>query len=256
MGVVNVTPDSFYDGGRYNTTEQAVRRAETLVDEGADILDIGGESTRPGADSVPVDDEIDRIIPVIEGLDVDVPVSIDTRKPAVAERALAAGADIVNDVTGLENDAMKQVVAAHDCRVVVMDSVTAPVEPGNVLDVDDIVAAVAHRLDQQVTEALDQGVAEEQIIVDPGIGFGKGNKGDTELIARLDELDMAYPLLVGASRKSFLGHITGLATDERLEASIAAHVTAVLRGADIIRTHDVQTTVRAVAVTDALSRYQ
>lgn len=272
MGIVNVTPDSFYDsvnptwvqrssetgrfasGGRYNAIEQVVQHARTLAEQGADIIDIGGESTRPGADPVSIEDECDRVLPVIEALDIDVPISIDTRKPQVAEEALAAGASIVNDVTGLENDAMKQVVADHDCRVVIMDSVTAPVEPGNVIDADDIVAAVSRRLGQAVADAVDHGVDREQIIVDPGIGFGKGKDGDVELIARLDELDMDRPVLVGASRKSFLGHLTGLDTDERLEPSIAAHVTAVLRGADIIRTHDVQETVRAVAVADAMKR--
>ncbi len=252
MGIVNVTPDSFYDGGQYDTTERAVRHAQALIDDGADIIDIGGESTRPGADPVPVEDEIERVVPVIADLDVDVPISVDTRKPQVAEQALNAGAAIVNDVTGLENDEMKTVVADHDCRAVIMDAVTAPVDPDHVIDTDDIVDTVDRRLEQAVTAAVDYGVAPEQIIVDPGIGFGKGTDGDAELIARLDELTRDYPVLVGASRKSFLGHITGLETDERLEPSIAAHITAVLNGANIIRTHDVQETVRAITVADAL----
>ncbi|XGI84470.1 dihydropteroate synthase [Halorutilales archaeon Cl-col2-1] len=253
MGILNVTPDSFYDGGRYAAREDAVERAYEIVKEGADIIDVGGESTRPGAEPVPPEEEADRVVPVIDEIDVDVPISVDTRHPEVARRAVEAGAEIVNDVTGLDDPGMRQVVAETGCRVVVMDSVNVPVDPGTKPEYDDVVYDVIDRLSEKVIQARRSGIDDEQIILDPGIGFGKGKEGDAEVLARTDEFaSLGYPVLIGCSRKSFLRGVTDLPKEERLEASLAANVVASLRGADILRVHDVKETVRAVEVADAL----
>jgi len=246
MGILNITPDSFHDGGEYNAVEAAVARAGELVEHGADILDIGGESTRPGAEPVPVEDEIDRVVPVIERLDdLDVHLSIDTRKAAVAEAALEAGADILNDVSGLEDPEMRHLAAEHDAPVVVMHSLETPVDPETTVHYDDVVEDVLDQLTERVLLAEKAGLDRSQILVDPGIGFGKSPAEDFEMLGRIEEFEaLGCPVLVGHSHKSLFGHV-GLDADERTEATVAGTALAAERGADVIRVHDVKANVAA-----------
>ena len=248
MGVLNVTPDSFHDGGRYEAVSDAIERAEELVENGADIVDVGGESTRPGADPVPVDDEIDRIVPVIEALaGIDAAVSIDTRKAAVARAALDAGADILNDVSGLEDPEMRLVAAEYDVPVVVMHSIHTPVDPVAEVAYDDVVGDTIDALSERVLLAEKVGLDRSQIIVDPGIGFGKSAVESFELLDRLGEFrSLGCPVLVGHSRKSMFGLVGQNDSEERLAATVAASALAAERGADIVRVHDVAENVAAV----------
>jgi len=253
MGILNVTPDSFYDGGEHNAVDDAVERAHEMDEAGADVVDVGGESTRPGAEPVPVEEELDRVLPVVERIAGDLTVSVDSRKPEVARRALEAGADILNDVTGLADPETRRVAADADCRVVVMDSVNVPVDPGAESYYDDTVTDVARRLAERALDARRAGIDADNIILDPGVGFGKGTDGDLELVRRADEVaSLGYPVLYGCSRKSFLGEATGAAKDERLSPSVAAHFHAALNGASYVRVHDVAETARALRLADAL----
>ena len=248
MGICNVTPDSFHDGGEYNDLPDVVARAEAMVEAGASIVDVGGESTRPGADPIPVDEEIDRVVPVIERIaDLEAAISIDTRKAAVAEAAIDAGADIVNDVSGLSDPAMRFVVADHDdVGLIVMHSIDAPVDPGRAVTYDDVVTDVLHDLDETVILAEQAGIDRERIVVDPGLGFGKGKPEEFELLDRIDEFRaLGCPVLVGHSQKSMYDWIDQPA-GERLHATVAATALAVDRGADIVRVHDVPENVAAV----------
>jgi len=247
MGILNVTPDSFHDGGDFFDESAAVARAEAMVDAGADVIDVGGESTRPGADPVPPAEEIERVRPVIEALsDVDVLVSVDTRKAAVGRAALAAGADILNDVTGLADPEMRFLAAEYDVPVVVMHSIDAPVVPGKTVTYDDVVSDVIDELAERVALAERAGLDREQVIVDPGLGFGKDAVENFELLDRLDEFRaLGCPLLVGHSHKSMYAHV-GQDAGERLPATIAGTALAVDRGADIVRVHDVPENVAAV----------
>jgi dihydropteroate synthase len=247
MGILNVTPDSFHDGGEYNATADAIERAEEMVAEGADIVDVGGESTRPGADPVGIPEETDRVVPVIEALSgIDALVSVDTRKAAVAEAALSAGADIVNDVSGLEDPEMRHVVADHDAMVVAMHSLSAPVDPDRAVDYDDVVADVLREVRETVLLAETAGIDRERIIVDPGFGFGKSATESFELLGRIGEFDaLGCPVLAGHSHKSMFGAI-GEDPGECIEATIAGTAIAVERGADIVRVHDVAENVAAV----------
>ncbi|OYR46488.1 MULTISPECIES: dihydropteroate synthase [unclassified Halorubrum] len=248
MGVLNVTPDSFHDGGRFEARDDAVARAEAMVEAGADIVDVGGESTRPGADPVPVDEEIDRVRPVVEALaDLDVFVSIDTRKAAVARAALAAGADVLNDVSGLEDPEMRLVAAEHQVPVVVMHSIETPVDPDVDVEYDDVVDDTLAALSERVLLAEKAGLDRSQIIVDPGLGFGKSAVESFELLGRLDEFRaLGCPVLVGHSRKSMFGLVGREASGDRLPATLAATSLAADRGADIVRVHDVAENVAAV----------
>jgi dihydropteroate synthase len=249
MGIVNVTPDSFSDGGKYATPDAALTHARALVDEGADILDIGAESTRPGAQEVPEADELARALPVVSAVAaLDVPVSIDTYKPRVADAAITAGARIVNDVWGLRRDPdMARVVAYHGAQVVIMHNETALDEQ------TDVIARIRAGLSQSLDTALAAGIAPDRIILDPGIGFAKTFTQNLQAIARLGELtDMGFPLLIGASRKSFIGQILGAEAHQRLNGTLAAHLQAVLQGAKIVRAHDVAAHREALRVTDAL----
>jgi dihydropteroate synthase len=253
MGILNVTPDSFYDGGEHNVVEDAVERAYEMDDAGADVIDVGGESTRPGAEPVPVEEELERVLPVVERIADDLTVSVDTRKPEVARKALDAGADILNDVTGLANPETRRVAAEAGCRVVVMDSVNVPVDPSGESYYDDVVTDVARRLAERALQARRAGIAAEDIVLDPGIGFGKGSDGDLELLRRADEIaSLGYPVLYGCSRKSFLGDATETSKEERLAPSVAAHFHAALRGAAYVRVHDVAETARALRLVDGL----
>ena len=259
MGVLNVTPDSFHDGGRHEALDDAVAGVERMVEAGVDIVDIGGESTRPGADPVPVDEEIDRVVPTIEAVrsvsavaDGDVLVSIDTRKPAVAEAALEAGADIINDVTGLEEPEMREVVADSDCPVVVMHSLDAPVDPTNDPEYDDVVSDVIADLRERLALADTAGIDREKVIVDPGLGFGKSAAEGFKLISRLGEFDaLDCPVLVGHSHKSMFEAVDR-GPDDREHATVATTALAADRGAAIVRVHDVAENRAAVDVAAAV----
>jgi len=259
MGVLNVTPDSFHDGGRHADLDDAVAGVERMVAAGVDVVDVGGESTRPGAEPVPVDEEIDRVVPTIEAIQSvpavgsgDVLVSVDTRKPAVAEAALDAGADIINDVTGLEDPEMRAVVADADCPVIVMHSLDAPVDPDADPEYDDVVAEVIDSLRERLALADTAGIDRDRVIVDPGLGFGKSPAEDFELLARCGEFAaLGCPVLVGHSHKSLYGAV-GRDADDREHATVAGTALAADRGADIVRVHDVAENRAAVDVAAAV----
>jgi dihydropteroate synthase len=251
MGVVNVTPDSFSDGGRFLDRGAAVRHAVALAEQGADILDFGGESTRPGAEAVSVTEELERVVGVIEDAaraDTGAQLSIDTAKAAVARAAIGAGATYVNDVSALRADPeMAGVVAEHDVDCCLMHMLGEPRTMQADPRYDDVVGEVAAFLEQRLAFAVDAGVREERVMLDPGIGFGKTVEHNLALLRRLDAIvALGRPVVIGTSRKSFLGRITGRETDERLAATIATNVMAFERGASVFRVHDV------AAVRDAL----
>ena len=251
MGIVNVTPDSFSDGGQHADTAAALAHCEQLLADGADILDIGGESTRPGAAPVSLEAELARVLPVLEGaLAMGVPLSVDTVKAEVMRRALALGADIVNDVNALRGDGAAEVVAAHpNCGVCLMHKRGDPATMQQSPAYDDVVAEVAAFLRERMQALRSRGIDAERITLDPGIGFGKSVAHNTELLRRQRELlALGRPLLLGWSRKSTLGAITGRDADERLAASVAAALAAVLHGASVVRVHDVAATVDALKV--------
>ncbi|MFB6071874.1 MAG: dihydropteroate synthase [Halobacterium sp.] len=252
MGILNVTPDSFHDGGEYEAVEDAVARAEAMVEAGADIVDVGGESTRPGADPVPLEAELDRVLPVVERVsDLDALVSVDTRKAEVGRQALDAGADILNDVTGLEDPEMRFVAAEHDAPLVVMHSINAPVEPGESVHYDDVVEDVVDELRERVLLAEKAGLPREKIIVDPGMGFGKSAAENFELLDRTDEFHaLGCPVLVGHSHKSMFDAVDRY-PDDGGYATAAGTTIAADRGADIVRVHDVEENVAAVRVAQA-----
>ncbi len=252
MGILNVTPDSFHDGGRFATTGPAVTRAQEMVAEGADVIDVGGESTRPGADPVSVEEERSRVVPVIEAIaDSEALVSVDTRKPDVASAALAAGADILNDVTGLVDPAMRRLAAEFDVPVVLMHSIDAPVVPDRDVHYDDVVTDVIDVLAERVLLAERAGLDRSQILVDPGVGFGKSKKENFELLNRLDEFRaLGCPILIGHSHKSMFSRV-GRDAGNRTDPTIAASAIAAERGADVVRVHDVAANRAAVDVVAA-----
>lgn len=249
MGIVNVTPDSFHDGGAYDTTDEAVSRAKALVDAGADIVDVGGESTRPGATPVKPSVESERVVPVVERLaGTDTLISVDTRKPTVARNALEAGADMINDVSGLRDPELRQIASEFDVPVVLMHSIETPVDPERDIKYDDVVEDVMADLRERILLAERAGLDRSQIIVDPGIGFGKSAAENFELLERLGEFrGLGCPILVGHSHKSMFEYV-GKSADERYEVTVAASALAADRGADVIRVHDVQATADAVSV--------
>jgi dihydropteroate synthase len=252
MGIVNVTPDSFSDGGEHASTREALRHCEQLVDDGADILDIGGESTRPGSPAVPLAEELARVLPVVrEAVRLGVPVSIDTYKPEVMRAALDAGADIVNDIWALRQSGARDAVARHpSCGVCLMHMHRDPQTMQAAPMAGDALPAVADFLTQQANALLALHVDAARIAIDPGIGFGKSVAQNFALLARQGELlALGYPLLAGWSRKSSLGAVTGIdAASHRMVPSVAAALLAVERGASIVRVHDVRDTVAALAV--------
>ncbi len=254
MGVINVTPDSFSDGGRFLRPEAAVRQGLRLVEEGADILDIGGESTRPGSEPVSAAEELERVAPVVERLaaEVDVRLSIDTYKPVVARECLSLGATLVNDVTGLTDPEMVRVAAEHGAGVVVMHMRGRPKTMQEDVSYEDVVAEVRAFLADRAARARNAGITD--VTVDPGIGFGKTAAHNFELLRRLGEItSLGFPVLVGPSRKSFLGSLASrLPASERLEGTLAAVAVAVMHGASIVRVHDVAATKRVVEVVDAV----
>ncbi|MCI4319985.1 MAG: dihydropteroate synthase [Thermoplasmata archaeon] len=258
MGVVNITPDSFSDGGRFLEPGVAVARARQLVDEGAGIIDLGGESTRPGAAEMGAGAEWRRVEPVLRALhdDTTVPLSIDTRHPEVAAHAIDAGADFVNDVSGLRSPAMRKLVAATGAAAVVMHMRGTPATMTEQVGYRDLRAEVRSELATSLARALADGVPADRLLVDPGLGFAKTAPQSLELLAHLGDLrGLGHPVVVGASRKSFLGWLTdGASVADRQDASVAAAVVAALRGADVVRVHDVAPTVRALRVADAVRR--
>lgn len=256
MGVLNVTPDSFSDGGRYLDAGKAIARGFELVEEGADILDIGGESSRPGADPVSAQEEMDRVLPVIRALrrQVSVPISIDTYKARVAAAALDAGADMVNDISALNFDPeMASLAVAEKVPVVLMHMQGTPRTMQSSPHYEDVVVDVKNFLLDRIRGAADSGLDPAQILIDPGIGFGKTLAQNLALLRDLPTLAaLGSPLLVGPSRKTFIGKILGVGPEDRLEGSLAAAAAAVLGGANMIRMHDVREARRAVRIADAI----
>jgi dihydropteroate synthase len=253
MGILNVTPDSFHDGGRYEAVEDAVARAEEMVEDGAEVIDIGGESTRPGAEEVPVEEEKRRVVPVIEAIaDLDVLISVDTRRAEVGEAALDAGADILNDVTGLEDPEMRFLAAEREVPIVVMHSIEAPVNPDREVEYDDVVEDVVEELSERVLLAEKAGIPREHIIVDPGLGFGKTRHENFELLGRLEEFQaLGCPLLVGHSHKSMFGLVEEAEAGDHLAGTVAGSAIAADRGADVVRVHDVRENVAGVRAAEA-----
>jgi len=263
MGILNVTPDSFSDGGQFLTLDNALARAEQMIAEGADIIDVGGESTRPGGEPVSVDEEIERVVPVIEVLaKTNTPISVDTTKSEVARAALDAGAAIVNDISALRFDFyVADAVARAGAGLVLMHSRGTPATMHRLPPVADIMEEVTSSLRASVHMAERRGVKRESIVIDPGIGFGKTQEQNLQLIARLDQLIAAfpdYPLLIGTSRKSFIGRIladesgTPAPAEDRLHGTMATITAAILHGAHIIRVHDVKAAAETIRVVDSI----
>ena len=256
MGVLNVTPDSFSDGGRFFSPDRAFQYAEMMAAEGADLIDVGGESSRPGADPVSVEEEIRRVVPVIERIarQIDLPISIDTCKAEVAWAAVSAGARLINDITALRHDPkMAEIVAGMKVPVVLMHMQGTPktmqVDPTYDSIMDDLMRFFKERMDV----AREAGIDEERIIIDPGIGFGKTTEQNLEILRSLYRLqDLHRPILVGSSRKSFIGHVLGLPVGDRLEGTTATVVAAVLAGVSIVRVHDVKAMTRVVRMADSI----
>lgn len=259
MGILNVTPDSFSDGGDFLDARAAVAHAKQMVEAGATIIDVGGESSRPGAMPVPEAQELARVAPVISALvsdGVDALISVDTYKARVARHALEAGAHLVNDITALQGDAeMATVVAEMEAGVVLMHMKGAPRTMQRAPQYDDVVGEICIWIQQKIQEAEAQGIAPERIIIDPGIGFGKTTKHNLEILRHLEEFRaLNKPILIGTSRKSFIGNVLDLPVTERVEGSVATVCWAITHGTDIVRVHDVEATVRAARITDVLYR--
>jgi dihydropteroate synthase len=255
MGIVNVTPDSFSDGGRHLLRDAAIAHAHQLVAEGADILDIGGESTRPGALTISVQEELDRVLPVIEGLrDIAIPLSIDTCKPEVMRAALAAGASMVNDINALQQTEALSAVVASDAAVCLMHKQGQPLTMQQSPHYDDVVQEVFDFLRRRIIAVEAAGVQRNRIVVDPGFGFGKTLANNIEILKRLNKFNgLGCFLLAGLSRKSMLGLLTGQDVNNRLSASVAAALIAVQSGANIVRVHDVRASCDAIKIWQAVS---
>lgn len=255
MGIVNVTPDSFSDGGMHLQREAAIAHARQLVVDGADIIDIGGESTRPGAQPVGIQEELDRVLPVIEALrGIAVPVSIDTCKPQVMQAAIAAGAQMVNDINALQDAAAMNTVAASDVAACMMHKQGTPQTMQQQPQYRNVVAEVCEFLRERIAAAEAAGIARDRIVVDPGFGFGKTLVHNLDLLRHLDRLrELGVPVLAGLSRKSMLGALTGRDAGDRVAASVAAALIAVQRGAAIVRVHDVRETVDALKIWNSIN---
>lgn len=259
MGILNVTPDSFSDGGRFLDREAAVRRGLEMVESGADVIDVGGESTRPGSEPLPAEEEIARVVPVIEDLAqrIDRPISIDTYKSAAAAAALDAGASIINDISGMSFDPdMRRLAAERRCPVIVMHIKGTPRDMQKNPTYADLMGEITEYLRDQIIAAVEAGVDDALIIVDPGIGFGKTVRHNLEILRRLAELrSLGRPILVGPSRKATIGHVLGgLPPEERVEGTAAAVAVSIANGADMVRVHDVKEMARVAKMTDAIVR--
>ncbi|HWI14114.1 MAG TPA: dihydropteroate synthase [Burkholderiales bacterium] len=255
MGVVNVTPDSFSDGGRFSDAERAVAHAWALIDEGADILDIGGESTRPGAEPVAPEEEARRVLPVLEALaGGPVPISVDTRTPALMSAAIAAGAGMINDISALEASGALAIVAPSDVAVCLMHKQGDPRTMQDHPVYGDVVREVTEYLERRIEAAVAAGIGRDRIVVDPGFGFGKTLAHNLELLRALERVaSLGVPVLAGLSRKGMLGRLTGRSVDNRVHASVAAALIAVEKGARIVRVHDVAATRDALQVWQAVA---
>jgi dihydropteroate synthase len=258
MGILNITPDSFSDGSRFNQLDRALFHAEKMMEEGAEIIDVGGESTRPGAIYVSEQEELDRVVPVIEQLakKLDVMISIDTYKPAVMAAACQAGAHLINDIKALQEPGALKVAAESQALICLMHMQGEPQSMQNHPVYKSVVDEVSHFLSNRVAACLAAGISPEKLILDPGFGFGKTLEQNYELLGRLSEIQTGYPLLVGVSRKSMIGNLLNRSVDERLAGSIAAALYALAQGARIIRVHDVQATSDAVKVFWRAQQYQ
>ncbi|UCD86073.1 MAG: dihydropteroate synthase [Deltaproteobacteria bacterium] len=256
MGILNVTPDSFSDGGQYLDSRKAVRRAREMADEGADIIDVGGESSRPGSAPVGLDEELKRVMPVIEEVakKTNIPISIDTYKSEVARRALDGGAEIVNDISALNFDTrMADLIAQRKVPVILMHMRGTPKDMQNDLHYDSLIPEILTYLSQSIDRAETTGVNPRKIVIDPGIGFGKSAEDNLRIIRNLSEFKiLVKPILLGTSRKSFIGKILNNEEGDRLEGSIASVVAGIINGANIVRVHDVKETKKAVLITDAI----
>jgi dihydropteroate synthase len=256
MGVLNVTPDSFSDGGLWMDPQQAVAHGLEMVEQGATIIDVGGESTRPGAEEVSEADELARVLPVIEGLSyqTSAPISIDTRKPRVAERSVKAGATIINDTLGEATDrTMDGVAASTGAAIVVMHSRGTPATMRELTDYHDVVTDVRDFLALRAAQLTDQGVPRDSICLDPGFGFAKNPQQNLVLLRRLDEIvELGYPVLVGTSRKSFIGATLDVPSDQRVEGTAATIAWAISKGTHIVRVHDVEPMVRTIRMLEAI----
>lgn len=252
MGILNVTPDSFSDGGDFNNIDKAINRAKEMVREGVDIIDLGGESTRPGHKYVEADEEIKRIIPVIKELkkEVNVPISVDTYKAKVADEALKLGVEMINDIWGLKKDKdMASTIAKYDAHICIMHN-----QDGTNYD-GDIIEEMKKSLLESIEIGLNAGIKKEKIVLDPGIGFGKNVEQNLEVLRRLDELNsLGYPILLGTSRKSVIGHVLNVEPKERLEGTIATTVLGIRDGISIVRVHDVKENLMAAKMADAIYR--
>ncbi|MBQ3420363.1 MAG: dihydropteroate synthase [Romboutsia sp.] len=252
MGILNVTPDSFSDGGNFNSVDKALEHAREMIKEGADIIDLGGESTRPGHKYVDADEELRRIIPVIKKLksELDTPISVDTYKSQVAEESLKLGVEMINDIWGLRKDKnMASVIAKYNAHVCIMHN------QDNTEYDKDIMESIKEFLLESINIAIESGIDKEKIILDPGIGFGKTYEQNLEVLKRLGELkSLGYPILLGTSRKSVIGNTLNLPPQERVEGTIATTVLGIKDGVDIVRVHDVEKNLRAAKMADAIYR--
>ncbi|MFO7992226.1 MAG: dihydropteroate synthase [Thermoplasmata archaeon] len=256
MGVLNVTPDSFYDGGDFDSLEKAVEQAVKMEKEGASVIDIGGESTRPGSEKISLEEELDRVIPVIEAVKekVNVPISIDTYKPEIAEAAVESGAEIVNDIYALRKKGMARTVAELDVPVIIMHMQGTPETMQDNPSYDDVITEVYGFLQYRAKEAEKAGISPENIVIDPGIGFGKRTEHNLEIINRLDEFTcMGYPVLLGASRKRYLAGVLDKDVDERLFGTVAVSALAVSKSVSILRVHDVEENLDALKTIRAIT---
>ena len=255
MGILNITPDSFFDGGEYKTVEEAVERAMEMIDEGAKIIDVGGESTRPGSKGVSIEEELNRVIPVIETIKnrCDVNISIDTKKVEVAKKAIEVGAGMVNDVSGLTNPEMVKLVSEFGVYVVIMHMQGTPVDMQEKPQYGDVVNEIKNWLNERVENAINNGIERERILIDPGIGFGKTLEHNLEILKRINEfVGIAGGVMVGASRKSFIEHLSGAEPEERMGGSLSAAVVSALSGVNIVRVHDVKESKQAIDLVNAI----
>ena len=253
MGILNVTPDSFSDGGRYDSVNEALKRARQMILEGVDLIDIGGESTRPGYEPISDEEEIERIVPVIEAIKrhMDIPVSVDTYKSAVAKAAIEAGADMVNDIWGLKHDSeMAKVIAETGVACCLMHN-------RKTTDYKDFMTDCLEDLKESIAIAKAAGIEDDKMIIDPGVGFAKTYEQNLQVLKHLDQFKaLGYPVLLGASRKSVIGLTLDLPTDERLEGTLATTVMAVMSGASFVRVHDIEANSRAIVMTEAIMNIQ
>jgi dihydropteroate synthase len=255
MGVLNVTPDSFSNGGKYEDTERAVERAREMFEEGADLVDVGGESTRPGAEPLPLEEERRRVIPLVKRLikELGFPLSVDTYKEEIAREALDLGAHLINDISGAGTPELTSLVARYKVPLIIMHMQGTPRNMQENPRYHSLIPEIISFLKERVEKAEEAGIDSESIVIDPGIGFGKTAEHNLEIIKRLEEFKvLGKPILIGTSRKSFIGKVLGLPVEERLEGTAATVAISILKGANIVRVHDVKEMVRVSRMTDAI----